>query len=98
MPLMMHYPYYDNGGTHWGLLIVMIVAVLAFFAILAWEVVHIVRLEGPYAAEGSRPASNASSEPLRFLDEHLARGEMDVDEYTRRRDILRGNGPAAGSQ
>ena len=20
---MMHYPYYDNGGTHWGLWIVM---------------------------------------------------------------------------
>jgi hypothetical protein len=38
---MMHYPYYDNGGTHWGLWIVMVVAMLVFFAILAWAVVNV---------------------------------------------------------
>ncbi len=95
---MMHYPYYDNGGTHWGMWIVMIVAMLVFFGILAWAVVNIVRQRDAHAAGGSPPPSSAISDPLRILDERLARGEIDVDEYARRRDILRGSGPAAGSQ
>ena len=95
---MMHYPYYDNGGTHWGLLIVMIVAVLVFFGILAWAVVHILRQRDSYVAGGPPAPPNASAEPLRILDERLARGEIDVDEYARRRDILKGNGPVTGLQ
>ncbi len=39
----MHSGYYDNGGAHWGLWIVMIVALLVFFAIVAWAVVHLIR-------------------------------------------------------
>jgi len=65
---MMHDPYYDSGGTHWGLLIVMIVAMLVFFSILAWAVVAIIRLRDAHAAGGSMPAPNASSDPLRILD------------------------------
>ena len=90
---MMHYPYYDNGGTHWGLWIVMIVAILAFFGILAWAVVNIIRQRDARAGAGFPSPSSASSDPLRILDERLARGEIEIDEYTRRRDVLRGNDP-----
>ncbi len=94
----MHSGYYDNGGAHWGLWIVMIVALLVFFAIVAWEVMHLIRQRDAQAVGDSPPPPILSSDPLRILDERLARGEIDVDEYARRRDILRGNGPATGSQ
>ena len=96
---MMHNPYYyDNGGTHWGLWIVMIVAMLVFFAILAWAVVSIVRQrDGQRLGGAQSPPASGSPDPLRILDERLARGEIEIDEYTRRRDLLRGNGPATPS-
>ncbi len=91
---MMHYPYYDNGGTHWGLWIVMVVAMLVFFGILAWAVVSIIRQRDAHASGRSQPPPGAGSDPLRILDERFARGEIEVDDYTRRRDLLKGSGPA----
>jgi putative membrane protein len=94
------YYYYDNGGTHWGLWIVMILAMLAFFGILAWAVVSIIRQRDGQRLGGAQspPAGGGGSpDPLRILDERLARGEIEIDEYTRRRDLLRGTGPATPS-
>ena len=39
---MMRYAYY-NVGTHWGLWILMSLAMLVFWGILAWAVVNIAR-------------------------------------------------------
>jgi putative membrane protein len=94
---MPHY-YYDNGGTHWGLWIVMIVAFLAFFSILAWVAVNIVRRKDTHDDGSSRQApGNSDSDPRRILDERLARGEIEIDEYTRRRDLLQVGSPQKGS-
>jgi putative membrane protein len=94
----MHDPYYyPNNGTHWGLWILMIVAMLVFFGILAWAVVNIVRHNHAHGDSGSQPPTGASSDALRILDERLARGDIDVEEYTRRRNLLRGGGPATSS-
>jgi putative membrane protein len=92
---MPYHPYYDNGGTHWGLWIVMIVAMLIFFAILAWAVVSLVRQRDAHARAGTPLPPAAGSDPFRILDERLARGEIDTDEYTRRRDLLKANGAAS---
>ena len=94
---MTHYPYYDNGGTHWGLWIVMVVAMLVFFGILAWAVVSIIRHRYGFATQTTLSPAVAGSDALRILDERLARGEIDVDEYTRRRDALKGTNPTTGS-
>ena len=95
---MQHPYYYDNGGTHWGLWILMILAMLAFFAILAWAIVTIVRQrDGQRLGGAQSPPANGGPDPLRILDERLARGEIEIDEYTRRRDLLRGVGPATPS-
>ena len=89
---MPYHPYYDNGGTHWGLWIVMIVAMLVFFAILAWAVVSIIRLRDGHSGGGSQGRSRTSgSDALRILDERFARGEIEADEYTNRRDLLKGS-------
>lgn len=95
---MMHNPYYNNGGPHWGLWIVMIFATLVFFGILTWAVVSIIRQRDAHGGGGSQPPPPGSgSDALRILDERLARGEIEVDEYTRRRDLLKGSGPPTGS-
>lgn len=87
---VMHDPYdYQNTGAHWGVWIVMIVAMLVLAAILAWAVVSIVRHRDMHAAAGTSPTPGGI-EALRILDERLARGDIDVEEYTRRRDLLRG--------
>ena len=94
---MPYHPYYDNGGTHWGLWIVMIVAMLVFFAILAWAVVSIIRQRDAHSGGGSQPPNGTGgSDALRILDERFARGEIQVDEYTQRRDLLKGSGPPTG--
>jgi putative membrane protein len=91
--------YYGNGGTHWGLWIVMILAMLAFVGILAWAVVTIIRQrDGQRLGGAQAPPVGSSPDPLQILDERLARGEIEVDEYTRRRDLLRGAGPASPSR
>ncbi len=90
--------YYDHGGTHWGLLIVMIIAMLAFFAILAWAVITVIRQRDGQRLGGAQSApAGGGPDPLRILDERLARGEIEIDEYTRRRDVLRGDGPVTPS-
>ena len=94
---MMHNPSYNNGGPHWGLWIVMIFATLVFFGILTWAVLSIIRQRDAHGGGGSQPPPpGAGSDALRILDERLARGEIEVDEYTRRRDLLKGSGPPTG--
>jgi putative membrane protein len=93
----MRYPYYNNGGAHWGLWIGMIVAMLVILGILAWAVVNIIRHKDHLRNAASQPANGTGgSGPLHILDERLARGEIEVDEYTRRRDLIRGSGLAPG--
>ena len=75
----------------------MIVAALVFFGILAWVVVSIPRQRDQHGVGVTQPPPAASSDAaLRVLDERLARGEIEVDEYTRRRDLLKGNGAKTG--
>jgi len=91
----MHYGY-GNGGGHWGLWVLMIVAMVVFWGALAWIIVTLVRQRGTPAgsiplAPGSS-SSPPSSHALRILDERLARGDIDEDEYTRRRSLIDGSG------
>jgi putative membrane protein len=92
---MMHYGY-GNGGDHWGLWVLMIVAMVVFWGALAWIIVTLVRQRGTPA--GSVPpapgwsSSLPSSDALRILNERLARGDIDGDEYTRRRSLIEGSG------
>jgi len=71
----------------WGPLgwLLMTVGMLAFWGLVAWGIVSVVR-------GSSRPAAPPRS-PEEILDERLARGEIDAEEYRKRLDALRGSRP-----
>ena len=93
---MMYHGYGYGGGNHWGLCVLVIVALVVFWAALAWIIVTLVRHRG--TPPGSIPpapgsgSSRPSSDALRILDERLARGDIEEDEYTRRRSLIEGSG------
>jgi Predicted membrane protein len=63
----------------------MVFVMLAFWAIVVTAVVIAVRS----GRSGPGDVQAAASDPERILAERFARGEIDADEYTRRRDLLR---------
>jgi putative membrane protein len=87
---MMHYGY-GNGGGHWGLWVLMIIAMVVFWGALAWIIVTLIRHRGTPPVPTEAPPSSGSPPPsgaLVILDERFARGEIDEEEYTRRRTLL----------
>ena len=61
---------------------------LVFWGAIAWLVVYLVRRpsEASVAPPSSDPSANVSS--LKILGERYAKGEIDDEEYGRRRDVL----------
>jgi len=92
----MHYGYGYGGGNHWGLWVLMIVAMVVFWGALAWIIVTLIRHRAnPAGPTPLAPGSSSvppSSDALRLLNERLARGDIDEDEYTRRRSLIEGSG------
>lgn len=76
-------------GMGWGGWIMMIVIVLTVWAVVA--VAGIALFRGLRIREGGTRGASAAetSEADRLLDERFARGEIDSDEYTARRETLR---------
>lgn len=79
-------------GWGWGGWLVMSLTMLVFWGLLAFGVVALVRTLR--RDDRDRPAATAAlPEPRRpdaqeILDERFARGEIDADEYQRRRGML----------
>ena len=78
--MMWGYGYGDTGWVGW---LVMGLIMLLFWALVIGGVVFLVRYSGR-----SRGGGGGSSDALRILDERFARGEIDADEYARRRQLL----------
>ena len=70
------------GGMSWG---GWLIACLMMFAVVALVVVVVVALTG--GSRGGVRFGRPSAKDI--LDERLARGEIDVEEYTRTLDLLR---------
>jgi putative membrane protein len=85
----MRYQWHDSGWGAGGWL-VMSLTMMAFLAAATVLVVYLVR-----TTAGSHPARSDARDPsadqaVRILDERFARGEIDAEEYTQRRELLRG--------
>lgn len=75
-----------NDGIGWGGWIAMTLMMVAFWGVVIFAVVAIFR----GTTKGTGPAAPAASgDPMRVLDERLARGEIDGEEYHARQAILR---------
>lgn len=83
----MHWWY--DGWSWWGWLL-MSVGMVAFWGLVAWVVVTLVRSPGSPAAS-PRPSAQ------QLLAERFAKGEIDEDEYRARLEALR-SGPRVGAR
>lgn len=75
--------WYDHAGWGWGGWLLMSMLMIVFWAAV---------VAGAYAFIRSTRRGEAETSPRRaldILDERLARGDIDADEYTARRDELR---------
>ena len=70
------------GGGGW---IVMILAMVMFWALVVFGVVAIFR----GTRDADTGAGSARRAPLEILEERFARGEIDLDEYRARQGVLR---------
>ena len=83
--------YYDGHDSGWGpgRWIVMGLMMLAFWGLLAALVVYVVRNLGHRSADPGAAGVARPEEAMRILDERFARGDIEADEYSARRDLLR---------
>jgi putative membrane protein len=82
---------YDGWGSGWGwgAWLAMALMMVAFWGIVAVLVVYVIR-NVSHRPESSMGASDGGqNQALRILDERFARGEIDLDEYSQRRNALR---------
>lgn len=73
------------GGMGWGGWLLMILAMLAFWALVVYAVITIFR---GTRRSGASPSTD-QRDSMRILDERFARGEIDEDEYHTRSIVLR---------
>ena len=66
----------------WGWL-AMSVSMLVFWGLVVWGVVRVMR------NSDRAPSAPAPSDPEQILRERFARGEIDIEELERRRELLR---------
>ena len=74
--------WYGDGGWAFWQVALMSVGMLAFWGLLIWAIYAIA------TGSGTRATRDDSGQPARILDERLARGEIDADEYGRVKALL----------
>ncbi|MHB8378988.1 MAG: SHOCT domain-containing protein [Acidimicrobiales bacterium] len=87
----MPYQFHQHHGMDWGRGLLAFLFVLLVLAAVAWFAVTFSRqsshtrhgLVHPHGA----PASH-SSDAMKILNERFAKGEIDAEEFTKRRDLL----------
>ena len=89
--------WYWGGGVHWWEWLVGAIGMIAFWALVIWGIWYAVTGITRRDRYGERHdgLGERRDEPRRILDERLARGEIDADEYRHLRDLLAGDGAGA---
>ena len=75
-----------GGGMGWGGWVAMGFAFVVFWSLVAAGVVLLTRSLGHRHQVAAEPASSVAA--LRILEDRFARGDIDADEYARRRQLL----------
>lgn len=84
--------YWGSGGVHWWGWLLGSLGMVVFWGLVIWAIWYFATSLGRGPDQARRPG-----EAKRILDERLARGEIDAEEYARLRDLLRGDDVAAGN-
>lgn len=74
-----------GGGIGWGGWLMMVFAMVAFWAVVAFVVVALFRNMG----RSSEGHARGERDAMKILDERFARGEIDQEEFQARRQALR---------
>ena len=82
--------FWYGGGWGWWQAGLMWLAMIAFWALLAWAIYALVRGVARRPDQTGPDGQPQASDARRILDERLARGEIDAEEYQRLRDLLDG--------
>jgi len=74
----------------------MLFIVVIMVVVVAWLIGAMIRRPGQMTYRSTvgnrdRPVQKTMSDAQRILEERFARGEIDADEFTRRRTLLRGD-------
>lgn len=75
-----------NDSVGWGGWILMSLAMVVFWGLVIFAVVAIFRSTSKDTERSDRVTR---PDPMQILDERFARGEIDVDDYHARREVLR---------
>ena len=81
------YQFHDMSGWGASMMVLWTVIWLGALGLLAWAIVQWTR---------RTPDGGTSKSARELLDERLATGEIDIDEYRRRRAAMDGQAPAPG--
>ena len=82
----MYMHWWWNGGWSWWTWAAMTIGMLTFWALVAWAFVSMI-----VSPERDRSHPEVYRTPEQVLEDRLATGEIDSDEYRRRLDALRSN-------
>jgi putative membrane protein len=66
----------------------MWVGMVAFWALVGWAIYALIRAATRDSWSGPQAGPPPGATPRRILEQRLARGEIDVDEFRRRREAL----------
>jgi len=80
--------WHDGWGWGPGGFLLMVLFMAVFWGAIVATAVWAIRQFRPREADAGGGPPNA----MRILEERFARGEIDADEFQRRREILRGGG------
>ena len=80
--------YWNNGSPGWGGWVVMSLMMVLFWGALIFGGIAVWKALSRDDRSAGR-TGDAQSTPERLLDERFARGEIDEDDYTHRRELLR---------
>ena len=85
--------WYWGGGVHWWGWLLGFVAMVAFWSLVVWAIWYFVT--GLTRRSPEEPPQ-APGDAKRILDERLARGEIDTEEYQRLLSVIRGDRAPSG--
>jgi len=80
--------FWNGGGWPFWEVALMWVGMIAFWGLLIWALYALITTATRRPGAGAGGEEHAGDPARRILDERLARGEIDTDEYRRLRDVL----------